>query len=242
MPPVLGESGLFVGGQSVLSVRRGASQIWSGGGLVLPAIGEPLQGGFYAGLISLNGNGVATHALIVAPRATGASGTGYPVTTGYQWKTSTAATAGTQSLFDGKANTDAMAAAGLSAHPAAQFCRGLSIGGFSDWYLPAQLELDIAYHHLKPSTSSNSTSAGINAYAVPQRPSNRTASVPAQTAVLSFCSGGEQAFDVGGHMSSTERNDGTISFRGFAYGNGILFSDVKTVTSYRVRAFRRVAL
>jgi hypothetical protein len=30
-------------------------------------------------------------------------------------------------------------------HPAAEFCVNLSIGGHTDWYLPARYELDIAY-------------------------------------------------------------------------------------------------
>jgi hypothetical protein len=44
-----------------------------------------------------------------------------------------------------------MVTAGIDDHPAAQFCVNLSIGGFTDWYLPARYELDIAYFNLKPS-------------------------------------------------------------------------------------------
>jgi hypothetical protein len=44
-----------------------------------------------------------------------------------------------------------------------------SIGGFTDWYLPARYELDIAYFNLKPSTQANDTSWGSNVYSVPQR-------------------------------------------------------------------------
>jgi hypothetical protein len=50
-------------------------------GIVLPAIGAAYEGGFFAGTISHTADGVATHALIVAPAATGASGTGYTITT-----------------------------------------------------------------------------------------------------------------------------------------------------------------
>ena len=40
-------------------------------------IGEPFGGGYFAGYISHTADGNATHALIVAPRATGATGSGY---------------------------------------------------------------------------------------------------------------------------------------------------------------------
>jgi len=91
--------------------------------------GDPLEGGYFAGYISHTADGVATHALIVAPAATGATGTGYTLTTNLQWKTSNSTTAGTTSPFDGAANTAAMVTAGIAAHPAANFCVGLSIGG-----------------------------------------------------------------------------------------------------------------
>lgn len=52
----------------------------------------------------------------------------------YRWKTSTSATSGTTSTTDGFANTEAMIAAGASAHPAAQQCRSKG----PDWFLPSQ--------------------------------------------------------------------------------------------------------
>ena len=129
---------------------------------VLPAIGAAFGGGFFAGTISHTADGVATHALIVAPAASGYNGQG-----ALQWKTTDTTTAGTNSTFDGYANTAAMETAGLANHPAANYCRGLTIGGFTDWYLPARDELDIAYENLKPYTYNNSTSWGINDYSVP---------------------------------------------------------------------------
>jgi hypothetical protein len=39
-------------------------------------VGEAYGGGFFAGYISHTADGNPTHALIVAPRATGATGTG----------------------------------------------------------------------------------------------------------------------------------------------------------------------
>jgi hypothetical protein len=205
-------------------------------GIVLPAIGDAFEGGFFAGLISHTDDGVATHALIVAPAATGASGTGYTITTSLQWKTSNTSTAGTTSPFDGAANSANMNNAD---HPAAQFCEGLSIGGYSDWYLPARYELDIAYENLKPTTASNDTSWGINPYSVPERTVNRTAGAPAQTSVAAFQSGGAEAFVAGDHWSSTEDSSTNAWVLTFAFG--LQVSSGKDVNR-RVRAFRKLAL
>jgi hypothetical protein len=199
-------------------------------------IGTAIEGGYFAGLISHTANSVATHALIVAPAATGASGTDYTITTNLQWKTAATTTVGTTSPFDGAANSANM---NNASHPAAQFCEGLSIGGYSDWYLPARYELDIAYENLKPTTDSNSTLWGINPYSVPERTGNRTAGAPARTSVAAFQSGGAEAFVAAVHWSSTE-DSSTNAWR-LTFGAGGHGSTDKT-TSFRVRAFRKVAL
>jgi hypothetical protein len=195
----------------------------------IPAvIGEPFGGGYFAGYISHTADGNPTHALIVAPRATGATGPGYTLTTGLAWKTSNTSTAGTA----------AMVTAGIADHPAANFCVNLSIGGFSDWYLPARYELDIAYFNLKPGTAANSTSWGTNIYAVPQRNSNWTADYPTQTALTAFNTSTE-AFEADSHWSSSEvgaTNGWLVFFNNGLHGNGL-----KT-NGRRVRAFRRIAL
>jgi hypothetical protein len=202
--------------------------------------GDALEGGLFAGYISHTANGVPTHALIVAPRATGASGTGYTINTNRQWKTSNTFTAGTTSSFDGAANTAAMVTAGIANHPAANFCVNLSIGGFTDWYLPARLELDIAYQNLKPVTSNNDTSWGINAYSVPKRTANRTAGDPTQTSVLAFRSTGAEAFEDTFHWSSTEASDSTAWV--LRFDSGPQFNSGSKNFADRVRAFRKVAL
>ena len=200
------------------------------------AIGDAYQGGFFAGAISHTANGVATHALIVAPAATGATGTGYTLTTDKPWKTSNTTTAGTTSAYDGAVNSAAMNDAN---HPAAQFCEGLSIGGFTDWYLPARDELEIAYYNLKPTTGSNFTSYGINAYSVPARGSNYTSGTPAQTTVTAFQTGNSEAFVAGAHWSSTEFSS-TLAWEEY-FNDGGQGNNNKT-TNNRVRAFRKVAL
>jgi hypothetical protein len=204
----------------------------------LPAIGAAYEGGFFAGTISHTGDGVATHALIVAPRATGARGSPYIPTGFLAWKTSTTLTTGTDSDFDGAANTAAMVTAGIANHPAANFCVGLSIGGYTDWYLPARYELDIAYFNLKPDTSSNNTSFGINDYSVPKRTSNYTAGSPAKTTVSGFDTSTE-GFAAGSHLSSTQVN-ATLGWV-FNFIDGGQFSFTKTGGN-RVRAFRKIPL
>jgi len=202
-------------------------------------IGQLLQGGYFAGYISHTANGVATHALIVAPRATGASGTNYPVTTNYQWKTTQTLTGGATSLYDGSANTSALIAAGAANHPAAQFCKNLSIGGYTDWYLPAISEIEIAYYNLKPTTNSNNTSFGINDYSVFKRTSNYTSTWPAQTTVTAFKSTGSETFSTIGHWISTEED--VINTRQFGFAAGIHNLITKN-GSIAVRAFRRIAV
>ena len=201
-------------------------------------IGDELGGGYFAGYISHTANGVPTHALIVAPRATGATGTGYTLTTNLQWKTANTTTVGTTSAFDGAANTAAMVTAGIADHPAANFCVGLSIGGYSDWYLPSRYELDIAYFNLKPSTAANDTSWGINIYSVPKRDINNTTTYPTQTALAAFNTSTE-AFVAAVHWSSTETS-ATTAWR-LDLSNGGQSNGSKTI-ALRVRAFRRIAL
>ena len=217
----------------------------------IPAVlGEPFGGGFFAGYISHTADGSPTHALIVAPRANGATGTGYTLTTNPKWADETVAVPahatliGASSAFDGKVNTDLMMsliAAGTysaGAFPAAQFCADLSIGGFTDWYLPARWELDIAYFNLKPGTATNSTSWGTNDYSVPKRTGNYTLAYPAQTYVTAFNTSTE-AFVADIHWSSTEVS-ATGAWR-LSLVNGNQFNTLKT-TGTRVRAFRKLAL
>ena len=207
-------------------------------GQPFPAVlGEPFGGGFFAGYISHTADGNPTHCLIVAPRATGASGGSYPITTSLKWKTSQTTTAGTTSLFDGAANSASMNDA---SHPAAQFCEALNIGGFTDWYLPALYELDIAYENLKPNTTSNNSSYGINPYSVPKRTLNRTAGAPARTFVAAFQSGGAEAFAANYHWASTENNATSALYVFFT--DGLQGASIKDDPNAQVRAFRRIAI
>jgi hypothetical protein len=197
----------------------------------LPDIGDAYEGGFFVGLISHTDDGVATHGLIVAPSASGYNGQAT-----LQWKTTSTSTAGTTSPFDGAINSANM---NNASHPAAQYCEGLSIGGYSDWYLPARYELDIAYENLKPTTESNNTGLGINPYSVPERTVNRTAGAPAQTSIAAFQTGGAEAFVADIHWSSTESSATTAW--GLNFATGLQGSVIKD-NGRSVRAFRKFAL
>jgi prepilin-type N-terminal cleavage/methylation domain-containing protein len=210
---------------------------------VEPNIGDAYGGGYFAGYISHTADGVATHRLIVAPAATGAIGPGYPISTVLVFKSGSNFdnVPGTYSGFDGVINTNALIASGFD-HPAAQFCRNLTIGGFNDWYLPTVVEMNIAYFNLKPDTTSNNTDFGTNAYSVPRRNSNYTSGIPSQTPVSLFQSGGSQAFALGGHWGS---NPAGVGHEAMAYyfNTGAAFSFLKTSgADRRVRAFRREAI
>ena len=206
----------------------------------IPAvIGEPFGGGFFAGYISHTADGSPTHALIVAPRATGATGTGYTLTTMLQWKTAGTTTANTTSDFDGAANTAAMVTAGIANHPAAEFCVNLNIGGFTDWYLPARWELDIAYFNLKPSAANNNIAWGMNEYSVPKRNINYTLAYPAQTHITAFNTSIE-SFIADIHWSSTE-NTSSVGWT-LNVASGVQPNNLSKTGERRVRAFRRIAL
>ena len=117
---------------------------------------------------------------------------------------------------------------------------GTGIGGFNDWYLPAKNELEILYYNLKPDTTANVTSSGINPNSVPARASNYTAGSPAQTTNTLFQSGGTQAFSTAnGYWSSTEYSSSTTSAWRQSFNDGLQnFDGTKSNTGY-ARAVRR---
>ena len=195
------------------------------------AIGTAYEGGFYAGQIGVAG--VATHYLIVAPVSSGESAS-------KKYKNVNTAVPGADSVINGPQNTDDMVANGSSTvYPAAHFCNDASIGGFTDWYMPAKNELEVCYYNLKPTTTSNNTSSGTNTNAVPSRGSNYTSGTPAQTSAADFQSTGAEDFAAAGYWSSTE-SSATYAW-GQYFFNGSQFYSFKT-GSYRVRCVRRVAV
>jgi hypothetical protein len=209
----------------------GPSASSAASGSVTPSlnIGDAYEGGFFAGQISTAGNGVADYNLVIAPKSSGENSS-------KQWKTIDTETVGTSSVIDGPSNSAVM---NNATHPAAQFCEGLTIGGFSDWYMPAKNELEVCYYNLKPSTDSNSTSSGTNTNAVPSRGSNYTAGTPAQTTATDFQTGNTEAFAATSYWSSTEFSANKSIRQLFTVG---FQTDTTKDTSYYVRAVRRVAV
>ena len=197
------------------------------------AIGTSMEGGYFAGYISHTANGVATHGLIVAPAASGYNGEST-----LQYKTTFSFTSGTSSAYDGAANTANMSNV---THPAANYCANLTIGGYSDWYLPARYELEIAYFNFKPTTANNTTGAGVNAYSVPKRTTNYTTSVPGQTTVPAFQSGGTEDFLASNHWSSTQGSGEGVTAWQITFTNGAQGDSLKDNVFY-VRAFRKFAV
>src|SRR5690554_1298283 len=89
------------------STRRGATEPPCEG------IGCPMDGGFYAGDIQIEGY---WYKLIVADKSADITGDDS------RWKTTDTETPNTDHLVDGEANTYSMIAAGIEDHPAANHC------------------------------------------------------------------------------------------------------------------------
>jgi hypothetical protein len=191
-------------------------------------IGQSYGGGFYAGKINVSGT---QYYLIVAPKASGESSS-------VTWGVSGTAT-GTTSVINGPTNSASLAALGAS-YQAAVFAEGLTIGGYSDWYLPAMNELEVLYYFLKPTATGNNTGSGANANAVSPEPisTNYTSGSPAQTSAgIGFRTGETNAFASGYYWSSTE--DGPSSAWDQTFNNGSQAFGGKGALIY-VRAVRRV--
>ena len=163
---------------------------------------------------------MAKFRVIVAPKSSGE-------TTKVYKNAATAAPSATGTLTEGLKATLAMVADGNSTvYPAAHFCNDLSIGGYSDWYLPARDELELIYRNLKPFTTNNETTAnrpnsptpnytnlgsigtggvnhGLNYNSDPQGVAYTT-TVPARTSVAAFHTGGAEFMASNEFWSSTE--------------------------------------
>jgi hypothetical protein len=230
---------------------------------VIPTVGAAVGGGYFGGQISTAGNSVADYNLIVAPVSAGAlSGTN---TSGIRYKTTQSAdspTATVQNRVYGGPTTDLFKAS--AAHPVfSTFINGATgpnagafnlttggagggtgIGGFNDWYLPAENELEILYYNLKPNSTANFTGGtSSNPNAVPARASNYTAGTPARTTITLFQTGGAQAFSTAQYYwSSTEASSNAIQALQVSFSIGQQFPNSKDSTFGYTRAIRRVAV
>ncbi|MBS1188937.1 MAG: hypothetical protein H6R10_729 [Rhodocyclaceae bacterium] len=192
-----------------------------------PILGTAMAGGFYAGRINIDGQ---AYALIVAPKAEGEHADTI-------WHSK--AIDGALSYCDGLANTQTLAEAGSKL---AQWARDLRTGGFDDWYLPSQDELEICYRNLKPTTEANYCWArsGINLSALdPTRP--YTPDFPVQTSADPFRESGAEAFDPVWYWSSTRHASAAESAWGQYFSHGSQNYDHR-YDELRARAVRRLPI
>ena len=208
--------------------------------MAMPNVGDPIGGGFFAGFVSVAGNGIASHYLIVSPKATGETAVAWDSTAG-------GSTTGFTSVIDGPTNSAGLAALGAR-YAAATWCEGLTINGYSDWYFPAKNELEVAYYFLKNVSQANyqSGSIGSNANAVPPMEPVSTAysaTVPAQTTAAAFRVGAAEAFENDAFFwSSTENSAIYATIQCFNTVSPGKQASVAKTDGYYVRAFRRRAL
>ena len=207
----------------------GIQQMLTGGTPRPTIIGQAWGGGFYAGKINVSGT---QYYLIVAPKASGEN-------SGIAWGTY-GVTTGITSDINGPTNSASLAALG-AAYQAAVFAEGLTIGGYSDWYLPAKNELEVLYYFLKPTTTANVIGSGSNTNAVSPEPisTNYTSGSPAQTSAgIGFRTGETNAFASTDYWSSTENDIYSAWAQDFL--NGFQSAYVSKNYSHYVRAVRRI--
>lgn len=112
------------------------SAVASPGGLP-SVIGEAFGGGYYIGDITVSDGGAddGTYAIIMA---------GASADIGRTYGTRSVDVTGAVSLTNGMANTIAIGVV-TSLDVAANYCANYVSGAYSDWYLPAKSELNLAY-------------------------------------------------------------------------------------------------
>ena len=202
-------------------------------------IGQKDEGGYLAGI---NRIGNCAYLILVAPKSTEHKQ--------LQCKTRLSSTPDTQLVNDGWANTNTM---NDSAHPAAQYCRSLTVGGHTDLYLPSCDELELCYRVFKPTDWNNVTypagtmsgnlrlENGTNLNSIPTGAAY-TETNPEQTIVTAFRAGSVEAFETSDYYwTSTEFSDYT-SFsliQDFSNGTQTRFNKTNVL---RVRGIRRVPI
>lgn len=222
--------GVWTMSQQMQAAKAGA---WPAQTYGPTTIGQAYGGGFYAGKINVSGT---QYYLIVAPKASGENSS-------RTWGVN-GTTTGITSVINGPTNSASLAALG-AAYQAAVFAEELTIGSYSDWYLPAKNELEVLYYFLKPTTDANNTSYGSNANAVfPPEPvsTNYTSGSPAQTTATGtngFRTGETNAFASDFYWSSTE-STALYAWSQF-FGDGYQGDYTKGDSTY-VRAVRRIAV
>ena len=196
-------------------------------------IGQAYGGGFYGGKINYGGGQV--YYLIVSPAASGQQRRDFGIV-------SDVVGIAAQSDVDGLQNTNAYVAYDPVKYPGPTWARSLTIGGYTDWYIPAKNELETLYYFLKPDTTNNATNSGSNPNAVAPEPisTNYTISAPARTTAVPFWTGQPQAFEVGQYtFSSTEYPNFWVWVTNFSTGEQFPNAQPKGTNNY-IRVIRKV--
>lgn len=192
---------------------------------------------------------------IIAPKAPGES-------VGIALKfENTAMPTANQTLTEGWEATNAMLAAGTAdQYPAAHWARALVINGYSDWYIPARDELELAWRNLKPVTTDNyigsrynspisykqsgaysdaTAAQGVNLNSSPQSPAY-TLTDPAQTSSAAFRAGGSEEFAWNNYFWTSSEVSATGAWAQLWHASSPGRQNGSTkATLMRVRAVRR---
>ena len=251
---------LFYQGQSVEVRSRANPATARMIGTVTNAQGTTLT----VNVTSVDGSGTLTdwsimakYRIIVSPKSSG------DATSKKLKNASTAAPAACWTLTEGLKATLAMVAAGSSAvYPAAHFCNDLTIGGYSDWYLPARDELELMWRNLKPVTDNNAVSSsrpstptlnytnlgsigtgssyGLNYNSYPQGAAY-TSTDPGRTSAVAFQIGGAEVIGGGNdrYWASTVYSTTRCWYHGIGYSYPGWQNTVNLDSNLRVRAVRR---
>jgi hypothetical protein len=201
-----------------------------------PIIGEPYEGGYYAGQIATGITGVPTYNLVVSPKATGEI-------SGLTWSNVQVVTTST-SVIHGNNNTNILAALGTD-YEAATWCKSLSIGGYTDWYLPARYEMEVLYYFLKATSGTNNTSYGANPFSVLPEPynTNYTLFSPSISSSSRFQYPSGSEYLSGTHYWTSTQYPNPLDknyARSLYFLYGQEFQDNKMATTSYTRAIRRV--
>ena len=191
------------------------------------AIGTATQGGYFGGIINVNG----THkGIIWAPKQEG------------QIKSlllpGRSSIEGAGSPNDCQANMKALIEA---SSPAALKIAELNINGFQDWVIPSRDVLELGYRHFKPTSYENYCSwrDGENSNSVPPG-WLYTEEFPAQTSLDAFKDGGDESFEEAWYWTSTVLPGGKTAFvQNFTRGGQ---SGSHLSAECRVRAVRLIQL
>lgn len=194
---------------------------------ILPEIGQPFGGGFFSGITRDPDTG-KRYLNITAGAAHELSGA---------WGEYGVKIEGADSFANGRANTEAMAAAGSEL---AQQAMALRIGGHDDWAIPARDVQELQYRHFKPTTETNWQygRSGDNPNSEPVGLLH-TEESPAQTTLAAFQAGGAEAFQPRAYWSSSQRS--AYGAFGMSFDDGTQDCSAKGLTA-RVRPVRRELL